>query len=68
MTKEQLQIGLRLCLASSAHFAEFCLPLLEEKLESDLIAAKVESLKALVCSFVIINLESIVFLSCVIFL
>ncbi|EFX86854.1 hypothetical protein DAPPUDRAFT_221700 [Daphnia pulex] len=47
VTKEQLCDGLRQCLAGSPHFAEYCLPLLQEKLESDLVSAKVEALKTL---------------------
>ncbi|KAK4011886.1 hypothetical protein OUZ56_020995 [Daphnia magna] len=47
VTKDQLCEGLRQCLASSAHFAEYCMPLLQEKLESDLVSAKVEALKTL---------------------
>lgn len=52
VTKDQLCEGLRQCLASSAHFAEYCMPLLQEKLESDLVSAKVEALKTLVNSSV----------------
>lgn len=48
VTKEQLCDGLRQCLASNAQFAEYCLPLLQEKLESDLVPAKIEALKTLV--------------------
>ncbi|XP_057379811.1 MMS19 nucleotide excision repair protein homolog [Daphnia carinata] len=47
VTKDQLCEGLRQCLASSAHFAEYCMPLLQEKLESDLVSAKIEALKTL---------------------
>lgn len=35
-------------MASGTHFADYCLPLLFDKLESDLVAAKVEALKTLV--------------------
>lgn len=48
MTREQLTNGLRQCLSSNSQFAEYCLPLLHEKLDSDLVSAKIEALRALV--------------------
>lgn len=48
VTREALVRGLRLCLSSSPKFAEMCLPLLLEKLSSDVLAAKLDSLETLV--------------------
>lgn len=47
VTCEQLSDALRRCLAASTRYAEYCLPLLQEKLDSDLTSAKVEALRAL---------------------
>ena len=47
ITKEQLSDGLARCLTASTRFADYCLPLLQEKLDSDLASAKVEALRAL---------------------
>ena len=40
--------GLRYCLAASEKFAPFCLPLLLEKLNSDIETAKIDALYTLV--------------------
>ncbi|KAK3603029.1 hypothetical protein CHS0354_037777 [Potamilus streckersoni] len=45
--KEDLILGLRGCLSASPKFAEFCLPLLVEKLTSDIVSAKIDSLQTL---------------------
>ncbi|XP_045188984.2 MMS19 nucleotide excision repair protein homolog [Mercenaria mercenaria] len=47
ITKEDLILGLRRCLAASPKFAEYCLPLLMEKLTSDLKSAKIDALQTL---------------------
>ena len=51
ITKEELILGLRQCLAATPHFAQYCLPLLLEKLTSDLKSAKIDSLETLVSRF-----------------
>ena len=48
ITKEDLIRELRYCLASTPKFAQYCLPLLLEKLTSDLKSAKIDSLQTLV--------------------
>ncbi len=48
ISKEDLIITLRSCLASTPKFAEFCLPLLIEKLTSSISSAKMDSLHTLV--------------------
>ena len=48
ITKEDLIQELRYCLASTPKFAQYCLPLLLEKLTSDLKSAKIDSLQTLV--------------------
>ncbi|XP_052249860.1 MMS19 nucleotide excision repair protein homolog isoform X2 [Dreissena polymorpha] len=45
--KEDLILGLRACLAASPLFAEYCLPLLMEKLTSELKSAKIDALETL---------------------
>ncbi|XP_067037088.1 MMS19 nucleotide excision repair protein homolog isoform X2 [Acropora muricata] len=47
ITKEDLVARLRNCLAATNQFAPFCLPLLMEKLSSDIIDAKIDSLLTL---------------------
>ncbi|KAG1659356.1 MMS19 nucleotide excision repair [Nymphon striatum] len=47
VTRNGLEIGLRKCLTASPKFAEFCIPLLQEKLESDILTAKLDSLTCL---------------------
>ncbi|XP_031554304.1 MMS19 nucleotide excision repair protein homolog, partial [Actinia tenebrosa] len=47
ITRDDLVLGLRKCLAATSLFAPFCLPLLLEKLESDVISAKIDSLLTL---------------------
>ena len=41
-------MGLRKCLSSTNKFAEYCLPLLQEKLDSDLTSAKMDALHTMV--------------------
>ena len=55
VTKEQLVTGLRQCMASSALFAEICLPLLHSKMESDLLSAKLDAWKTLVNTTTIVR-------------
>nr|XP_006817162.1 PREDICTED: MMS19 nucleotide excision repair protein homolog [Saccoglossus kowalevskii] len=43
VTQEELVLGLRKCLAATPKFAEHCLPLLMEKLSSDVQRAKIDS-------------------------
>eukprot|EP00794_Sanderia_malayensis_P008085 gene8085-8950_t len=47
VTREQLVNGLRDCLSSTPVFAEFLLPLLMEKLSSNIVDAKIDSLLTL---------------------
>ncbi|XP_050396274.2 MMS19 nucleotide excision repair protein homolog isoform X1 [Patella vulgata] len=47
ITKEDLVLSLRACLASTPLFGEYCLPLLLEKLTSDIQSAKIDSLQTL---------------------
>lgn len=47
VTEEDLVLGLRRCLSSTGDFADFCLPMLVEKLTSSLQSAKLESLLTL---------------------
>ncbi|OWF55073.1 MMS19 nucleotide excision repair protein homolog [Mizuhopecten yessoensis] len=47
VTKEDLILGLRGCLAASGQFGQYCCPLLLEKLSSDVTSAKVDSLRTL---------------------
>ncbi|CAB4002655.1 MMS19 nucleotide excision repair homolog, partial [Paramuricea clavata] len=47
ITREQLIIALRKCLAATSIFAPFCLPLLIEKLSSDVVYAKKDALLTL---------------------
>ncbi|XP_028391038.1 MMS19 nucleotide excision repair protein homolog [Dendronephthya gigantea] len=47
ISREQLILALRNCLASTSVFAPFCLPLLVEKLSSDVIYAKRDALLTL---------------------
>ncbi|WAR22381.1 MMS19-like protein [Mya arenaria] len=47
ISKEDLIFSLRGCLAATPKFAQFCLPLLMEKLTSDLKSAKIDSLQTL---------------------
>lgn len=51
ISAEDLVLGLRCALSSTPLFAQFCVPLLQEKLDSDLISAKLDSLHTLVRSF-----------------
>jgi DNA repair/transcription protein MET18/MMS19 len=44
VSKEQLVLALRNCLTSTPKFTEFCLPLMLEKVSSDLLSAKLDSL------------------------
>ncbi|XP_063604037.1 MMS19 nucleotide excision repair protein homolog [Penaeus indicus] len=48
ISSEDLVLGLRQALSSTHHFAPFCIPLLQEKLDSDLSLAKLDSLHTLV--------------------
>ncbi|XP_060576580.1 MMS19 nucleotide excision repair protein homolog [Ruditapes philippinarum] len=51
ITQQDLILGLRRCLAATPKFAEHCLPLLMEKLTSDLKSAKIDALQTLaVCA------------------
>lgn len=54
ITKEQLVANLEECFAASPLFAKFCLPLLLEKLESNVSGSKADSLSALVMLTLII--------------
>ncbi|XP_041426980.1 MMS19 nucleotide excision repair protein homolog isoform X2 [Xenopus laevis] len=47
ITREHLILGLRAVLASTSRFAEFLLPLLIEKMDSDVQSAKLDSLQTL---------------------
>lgn len=47
ITREDLTLGLRAVLASTPRFAEFLLPLLIEKMDSDVQSAKVDALQTL---------------------
>ncbi|XP_065833748.1 MMS19 nucleotide excision repair protein homolog isoform X2 [Oscarella lobularis] len=47
ITKDGLVLGLRRCLAATGKFAKFCVPLLIEKLTSNVKSAKVDSLLTL---------------------
>ncbi|XP_066457176.1 MMS19 nucleotide excision repair protein homolog [Eleutherodactylus coqui] len=47
ITREDLILGLRAVLASTPRFAEFLLPLLIEKMDSDIQSAKVDALQTL---------------------
>ncbi|XP_078079207.1 MMS19 nucleotide excision repair protein homolog isoform X2 [Mustelus asterias] len=47
ITQEELVLSLRSVLTATPHFAEFLLPLLIEKLDSDVQSAKVDSLQTL---------------------
>ncbi|XP_070539635.1 MMS19 nucleotide excision repair protein homolog isoform X2 [Ptychodera flava] len=47
VTREELILALRKCLASIPKFAEFCLPLIMEKLSSDIQSAKVDCFQTL---------------------
>lgn len=57
--KEDLVQGLRRCLAGTPQFAEHCLPLLMEKLTSDLKGAKIDALETLVSAFCSVSLDSL---------
>lgn len=48
ITRDMLAEKLQQCLCGSKEFAEYCVPLLLEKLESELIVAKMDSLRLLV--------------------
>ncbi|MPC17387.1 MMS19 nucleotide excision repair [Portunus trituberculatus] len=56
---EDLVLGLRGVLASTPLFAPFCLPLLQEKLDSDLTSAKLDSLHTLVACCEVYSAEAI---------
>ncbi|KAL4231335.1 mms19 nucleotide excision repair [Mactra antiquata] len=47
ITQEDLILGLRKCLSASPKFAQYCLPLLMEKLTSDMKSAKIDALYTL---------------------
>lgn len=51
ISREELVIGLRNSLTSTPKFSEFCIPLLLEKLSSDVHGSKVDSLHTLVVSW-----------------
>ncbi|XP_034949031.1 MMS19 nucleotide excision repair protein homolog [Chelonus insularis] len=48
ITRERLAQGLEKCLISAAAFGEFCLPLIVEKLDSEIKKAKLDSLNLLI--------------------
>ncbi|XP_029718933.1 MMS19 nucleotide excision repair protein [Aedes albopictus] len=48
ITRDMLAEKLQQCLCGSKEFAEYCVPLLLEKLESELIVAKMDSLRLLI--------------------
>lgn len=50
ITRDMLAEKLEACLCGSKDFAEHCVPLLLEKLDSELVVAKLDSLRLLVCS------------------
>jgi hypothetical protein len=50
VTRDDLAAALLQCLIASPAFAEFCIPLLLEKLDSQLRIAKLDSLRLLVSS------------------
>lgn len=55
VTREDLAGSLGSCLTAIPEFAEFCIPLILEKLGSNLRVAKLDSLKLLVCFNYLIN-------------
>ncbi|KAL3863332.1 hypothetical protein ACJMK2_005093, partial [Sinanodonta woodiana] len=57
--KEDLILGLRGCLSASPKFAEFCLPLLVEKLTSDIVSAKIDSLQTLTACLEVYDPDSL---------
>ncbi|XP_063875332.1 MMS19 nucleotide excision repair protein homolog isoform X1 [Scylla paramamosain] len=56
---EDLVLGLRRVLASTPLFAPYCLPLLQEKLDSDLTSAKLDSLHTLVACCEVYGAEDV---------
>ncbi|XP_033098455.1 MMS19 nucleotide excision repair protein homolog [Anneissia japonica] len=47
VTTQDLVLGLRKCLSATSKFAEFCLPMLMEKVSSDIPGAKLDSFQTL---------------------
>ncbi|XP_069139369.1 MMS19 nucleotide excision repair protein homolog [Argopecten irradians] len=47
ITKDDLILGLRGCLAATPQFGQFCCPLLLEKISSDVTSAKIDSFRTL---------------------
>jgi len=62
ITRQQLADELRATLTSTHRFSQYCLPLLIEKISSDLQAAKQDSLQTLVssCPYCLLTLDSLV--------
>ncbi|CAL4187032.1 unnamed protein product, partial [Meganyctiphanes norvegica] len=59
ISADDLIFGLRQCLSSSPFFAPYCIPLLQEKLDSDLTSAKLDSLHTIVSCCEIYSSEDI---------
>ena len=59
VTKEALVLKLRKCLASTPKFAPFCMPLLMEKLSSDIVDAKNDALMTLAECLLCYNPEDV---------
>lgn len=59
VSREALILGLRRCLTATPKFAEFCLPLLLEKLSSDVQSAKLDSLLTLVAGVEVFGAEAL---------
>lgn len=64
ITKEQLVANLEECFAASPLFAKFCLPLLLEKLESNVSGSKADSLSALIACCPVYDAKSVAEHSC----
>ncbi|XP_077991989.1 MMS19 nucleotide excision repair protein homolog [Glandiceps talaboti] len=59
ITREELVLALRKCLASSPKFAKLCLPLIMEKLSSDVRSAKVDCFQTLAACSEIYGVEEL---------
>ncbi|KAK0162859.1 hypothetical protein PV327_006601 [Microctonus hyperodae] len=59
ITRDDLAISLEYCLSAIPEFAEYCLPLIIEKLDSNLKIAKMDSLRLLVRSSGVFGVEGL---------
>ncbi|KAG7164663.1 MMS19 nucleotide excision repair protein-like [Homarus americanus] len=59
ISSEDLVLGLRGALAATPQFAPYCIPLLQEKLDSDLTSAKLDSLHTMVACCEVYSAEDI---------